>query len=329
MRPFLIDTTLRDGEQAPGVAFTVEEKFETARLLHLLGVDEVEAGTPAIGSEEQEAIRRIASGGFRFRTSSWCRAIEKDIAQAATLGTTSINISLPVSDIQLASLEKSKSWVMHQLNTCIRQAKGLFAYVTMGAQDATRSDLSFLVEYIDAAFTAGADRLRIADTVGMAAPLDVANLFRLLKGHFPSGEFEFHAHNDLGMATANTITALQSGAACVSATINGIGERAGNAALEEIIAWMHHTGVSSGINTSVIAKLCRYVSHISQVTPADQKPVTGNNAFRHESGIHTFALRKNPSTYQALNPLDFGCKPMTFCVGKHSAKKIRPEIIAM
>lgn len=326
MRPFLIDTTLRDGEQAPGVAFSVGEKFETARLLDLLGVDEVEAGTPAIGAEEQEAIRRIASGGFRFRTSSWCRALEKDIAVAATLGTTSVNISLPVSDIQMATLGKSKVWVMHQLNSCIRQAKGLFAFVTMGAQDATRADSGFLDEYIAAAFAAGADRVRIADTVGMVTPMEVALLFNTLKGRFPSGEFEFHAHNDLGMATANSITALQSGAACVSATINGIGERAGNAALEEIVAWLQHTGNASGRYTNIVGTLCRYISDISHITPADKKPVTGSNAFRHESGIHTFSLRKNPATYQALDPHDFGCSPMSFCTGKHSAKKIRSGI---
>ncbi len=320
IHPYIIDTTLRDGEQAPGVVYSRKDKWRIAEMLNELGIDEVEAGTPAIGHEEQVAIKDIASSGFRFKTSCWCRAKTEDILQAATLGTQSINISLPVSDIQIETLGKSRMWIRDHVKNIVSFATQYFPHVTMGAQDATRADAQFLNEFIFYAHESGAERIRISDTVGISDPIEIQQLFTGLKNTFPKVEFEFHGHNDLGMATANTVTALNSGAACVSATVNGIGERAGNASLEEIIAYLFSKKEIKQFNTKIIGKLCRYVTEKSGAIVPDNKGITGRNAFRHESGIHTSAMLVNVKSYQALNPKDFGVNSPVFSFGKHSGK---------
>lgn len=317
---YLIDTTLRDGEQSPGVAFSRREKMKIAELLHRLRVDEVEAGCPAIGYDEQMAIKSIANAGFSFRTSCWCRAKATDILQAAKLNTQSINISLPVSDVQIQTFSKSREWVLMEAKNMVSLAKQYFPHVTLGAQDATRADRAFLNEFVFYATDFGADRLRIADTTGIADPFGVIELFSSLTAAFPKAKFEFHGHNDLGMATANTIAALKSGAACVSATVNGIGERAGNAALEEIIAWLFVKAGEKKYNTKTINRLSQCVAALSGIPTAHNKSITGKNAYRHESGIHTAALLRNVESYQALDPADYGIEPYSITFGKHSGK---------
>ncbi len=318
--PYIIDTTLRDGEQAPGVVFSKHDKLKIAQLLHELGVDEVEAGTPAIGYNEQMAIKEIASAGFSFKTSCWSRAKKEDILQAAKLGTQSINISLPVSDIQIQTLGKSKDWVLSEAKKTIDFAKQYFQKVTIGAQDASRADTNFLYEFIFFANDAGANRVRIADTVGLLDPLEIFELFSCLQENFSGVEFEFHGHNDLGMATANAIAAIKAGVECVSATLNGIGERAGNSALEEIIAYLYYKKNNTRFNTRILCKTSHFVARLCDVELPDNKPITGENAFRHESGIHTSAILKNVRSYQILNPADFGAYTLKFSFGKHSGK---------
>jgi homocitrate synthase NifV len=317
----MIDTTLRDGEQAPGVAFSVDQKVEIARLLDQLGVDEVEAGTPVIGKEEQEAIGIIARAGFSFLTSCWCRARTDDILQAATLGTQSVNISLPVSDIQISSLGKSRDWVMKELKLVVRLAAGHFPRLTMGAQDASRADPDFLREFIFSAEEAGATRIRISDTVGMLDPFGTVDLISPLVNLFPGVEFEFHGHNDLGLATANALAALHAGAHAISATVNGIGERAGNSSLEEVIANLMYRCGESRFKSPVFGFLSSEVSRFSRTAIPVNKPVVGSNAFRHESGIHTTAIRKSPASYQLLDPEAFGAGSISYSQGKHSSHK--------
>lgn len=320
MSPYLIDTTLRDGEQAPGVTFTLKEKLQIASILNELGIDEVEAGTPAIGADEQESIKLIASAGFSFSTSCWCRTNYHDIDIASKLGTDAINLSLPVSDIQLNALGKTRSWVLSELQKLIPAVCQNFRHVTMGAQDATRANLSFLKEFIFLASDSGARRIRISDTVGISDPQDIMNLFAELSSEFPDINFEFHGHNDLGMATANSISALNAGAECLSATINGLGERAGNAALEEIVATLHYRKNVTRFNTKVINRLCEFVAKAANRTIPSDKPLIGKSVFTHESGIHTSLLIKNRETYQFIDSKDFGNNTMNFLIGKHSGK---------
>lgn len=318
--PYIIDTTLRDGEQSPGVVYSSAEKLRIAEMLDELGVDEVEAGTPAIGYNEQKAISDIAHAGFRFKTSCWCRAKTEDILQAAKLGTQSVNISLPVSDIQIGTLGKTRTWVLQEAGKVVTLARRHFPFVTLGAQDATRADSNFLKEFIFYAHDSGADRVRIADTVGCSDPFEIFSLITELKNDFPDVEFEFHGHNDLGMATANAVAAIRAGVGCVSATVNGLGERAGNSALEEIIAYISFKLNESRFKTRVIHTLSSYVACISGTGIPANKAVSGENAFRHESGIHTSAILKNIKSYQVLNPDDFGMGAPVISFGKHSGK---------
>ncbi|QQS50875.1 MAG: pyruvate carboxyltransferase [Bacteroidota bacterium] len=321
MDAYLIDSTLRDGEQAPGVVFNIIEKLKVASLLDQLGVHELEAGSPAIGKEEQKAIAAVASAGFSFKTSCWCRANLPELKVASRLGTDAVNISLPVSDIQIAAIGKNRDWVIAELKRVLNFAMQHFNFVTIGAQDASRAEFIFLEEYIHQAVNWGAHRLRITDTVGILDPLATRALFERLVGQFCQTEFEFHGHNDFGMATANAITALQSGARCVSATVNGLGERAGNSVLEEIVAYLSTVKGQQGFNTRMVQNLSRYVAQISRRRNSESKPITGEKTFWHESGIHTAAMAENPGAYQAINPLEYGAGCTRFVFGKHSGKK--------
>ena len=319
--PYLIDTTLRDGEQAPGVVFHLKDKIRIAEMLDRANIPEAEIGTPAMGRKEIEDIRTITGAGFRFKTIAWSRAVIEDVGEAAKSGTDGINISFPVSEIHQEVLGKDKRWVMDTLRNLARLASGEFDYFTIGAQDASRSDYVFLTEFVGQALSLGASRVRIADTVGVLNPVSTANLFKSLKKDFPDGIFEFHGHNDLGMATANTLVALTSGAREASLTVNGLGERAGNAALEEVVMGLELSfDIKHTINTSVFSELSQFVSQVSGVPIPDNKPVTGSKVLSHESGIHTSSILKNRDTYQIIKASKIGIEEKEFIFGKHSGK---------
>ena len=315
----IIDTTLRDGAQTPGIAFSREQKIAVARLLDKAGVDELEAGTPVMGKAEQEDLLALMDLGLACRITGWCRARREDLHQARACGLTSIHFGVPVSDIQLGAMGKSRAWVMEQIGGLIATAAEQFDQVSVGAQDATRCDPEFLVAAAEAAAGAGACRFRLADTVGVAHPLEVAGLVKALCAAVAGIDIEFHAHNDLGMATANAVTAATAGAGALSVTVNGLGERAGNAALEEVAAalWRCHAG-HCGIRLEQMTALCRTVASLCHRPLPPAKPVVGEGVFLHESGIHCDGVLKNPATFEPFPPARVGQSPSRLAAGTHS-----------
>ena len=320
MKKYLVDTTLRDGEQAPGVMFSSKDKMEIARMLDRLGIDEVEVGTPAMGRHEQEDIYAIANAGFSFKTTAWCRALKSDIDAAALCDTDAVSISFPVSGIQLEALGKTTSWIEEQMPLLVAYARTKFPLVYVGFQDATRCDIPMLKHLIAFASNVGVDRIRLADTVGIMNPMSTASLFKVLYHDFPTVDFEFHPHNDLGMGTANAFMALANGATGVSATVNGLGERAGNAALEELIMAMRLDTKASPYNTYILKDLSQYVERASNQKLALSKPIVGAHSFTHETGIHVRSLLKNKMTYQAFDESLVGHRSHRIVIGKHSGR---------
>jgi homocitrate synthase NifV len=320
MSVWYIDSTLRDGEQAPGVSFTADEKIRLAALLDEINIDEAEIGTPAMGKNEILVMKEIATSGFSFRTTSWCRSLENDIQAAILAGTDALNISFPVSDYHLKALNKSENWIYRSIPRLLSMANDYFSYVAIGLQDASRADYSLLKNVISLALDFDANRIRIADTVGCLNPFSTRNLFTDLLHDFPDANFEFHGHNDLGMATANTIAAYLSGAKSLSTTINGLGERAGNASLDEVVmALKYSTNVRPSINTKKLQEISEFVARISARPIPVSKPVTGAKVFQHESGIHASALIKDSRTYQLFDNCDSGhAEGPEIVFGKHS-----------
>jgi homocitrate synthase NifV len=317
-KPWIIDTTLRDGEQAPGVVFNPHEKKRIAILLAETGVDEIEVGYPAISSAEREVIREIASLNLPVRLTAWSRANMSDIELAASCGTGALHISFPASQLYLELMNKEYGWVQEQLNLLVSKGRELFDFVSVGGQDATRSDTGFLKRFMLDAEEAGAERLRIADTVGISTPGSVTALARALRESSVL-PLEFHAHNDLGMATANAFTALEAGFDAVSVSVTGLGERAGNAALEELAMALELCGgFDSSLDTTKLSVLCDVVASASGRVIQEQKPVVGRSAFQHESGIHCAALLQHPLSYQPFLPAQVGKKGFEMVIGKHS-----------
>jgi homocitrate synthase NifV len=320
-KPYFIDTTLRDGEQAPGVVFSLPEKIRIAAMLDQAGVPELEIGTPAMGKTEVQDIRTLCSMGFHFKTLAWCRAAEYDIKLSAEAGTNGVHLSFPVSERLMLAMGKDRKWVMQQLPLLLQRALSLFEYVTVGAQDASRADPGFLKEFACAAFFLGASRIRLADTVGLLNPFSTSAMVSAIRAISSDFSIEFHGHNDLGMATANTLAAWQAGADCLSTTVNGLGERAGNAPMEEVaLALEYSAGTPCGLQTDRFTDISRYVAEVSNRPNSVSKPITGDLVLTHESGIHTGCLLKDRSTYQLLSAASIGQEEQPFLIGKHSGK---------
>ncbi|WP_139993839.1 2-isopropylmalate synthase [Paenibacillus paridis] len=329
---YVFDTTLRDGEQSPGVNLNTKEKVEIALQLERLGVDRMEAGFPAASPGDLAAVNAVARAVKNSTVIGLSRSREQDIdaVREALIGAQDpcIHVFLATSPIHRKhKLRMEKEQVLETAERSIRYAKKYFDKVEFSAEDAGRTELDFLCQVVEMAIKAGATVVNIPDTVGYLNPLEFGNIFKTLKENVPNIEkiqLSAHCHNDLGMATANSLAAILNGADQIEGTINGIGERAGNTAIEEIAMALatrpDYFGAQTTLNLKEIAKTSRLVSKLTGMVVPGNKAIVGANAFAHESGIHQDGMLKEKTTYEIISPDTIGLKESKLVLGKHSGR---------
>ncbi|MFZ0638591.1 MAG: 2-isopropylmalate synthase [Candidatus Acidiferrales bacterium] len=326
------DTTLRDGEQSPGFSMTREEKLALASKLEALGVDVIEAGFPVASAGELEAVRAVAAAIRSTRVAALARARREDVEAAlAALEPAAmprLHVFLATSDLHLqAKLRMTRREALEAISRWVRHGKEHCAEVEFSAEDASRSDIRFLLEAMETAAEAGATILNLPDTVGFSTPEEYGTMFHRVRSHLGRSEeivLSAHCHNDLGLAVANSLAAVRAGARQVECTINGIGERAGNASLEELAVALavrqSFFGVRTNIRLEEIYSASRALCDVTGISVPPNKAVVGANAFAHEAGIHQDGILKNPLTYEIIRPEAVGVPARRLVVGKHSGR---------
>jgi len=311
-----LDTTLRDGEQTPGVSLNPDQKLEIATKLAAVGVDVIEAGSAAASEGEREAIRLIANAGLPAEICTYVRALHGDIDYAADSGADSVHLVVPVSDLHIAKkMQKTRDQVAAMAYDAVEYARSRGLIVELSGEDASRADQQFLLEIFSEGVQRGADRLCFCDTVGLLTPEKVAEVIPPLAKIAP---LSIHCHDDLGFALTNTMAALRNGASCAHVTVNGLGERAGNTPLEEVVMALEVLyGYRTRIRKEEIYQLSSLVARHTGVPLAVNKAIVGEMAFTHESGIHAHGVIKEPSTYESMKPEMVGRK-RRIVLGKHS-----------
>ena len=317
---YVVDTTLRDGEQTAGVVFANEEKLAIATMLSDLGVDQLEVGIPTMGGDEKNAIKSIVKRNLKSSIMAWNRAVISDIQESIDCGVDAVAISISVSDIHIKNkLKTSREWVLENMVKSVEYAKKNGLYVSVNGEDASRADREFLIKFMKAAKEVGADRFRYCDTVGVMGPFQIEEEIKCLHDNTKL-DIEMHTHNDFGMATANAIAGLRGGANYVGVTVNGLGERAGNAALEEVVMALKFVyDCDVDMDTTMFREISEYVSKASGRVLPIWKAIVGTNMFAHESGIHADGAIKNPKNYEAFDPSVVGLERQ-IVIGKHSGK---------
>ena len=314
------DTTLRDGEQTAGIVFSNIEKYRIAQLLDDAGVQQIEAGIPTMGADEKKAVKHIARMKLNASVLGWNRANIEDINTSIDCGVDSVAISMSSSDIHIEhKLRKSREWVLEQVAESVEHAKSHGMYISCNAEDASRADMDFLIQFAQTAKEAGAGRLRYCDTIGREDPF---RCFARVKKIIETVgiEVEMHTHNDFGMATANCLAGVRAGARFLSTTVMGIGERSGNTPLEEIVmSCKHLLNMSTGIDPLKLKPLAEFVSVAAGREIYISKPFLGANCFAHEAGIHADGIIKDAKNYEPYEPEEVGLE-RKIVIGKHSGR---------
>lgn len=312
------DTTLRDGEQAPYVAFNTKEKLEIATLLYEAGAHELEVGIPAMGKKEQEDLKEILALNLPIQIMSWNRATLSDLEASLKCGLKAVDLSIPVSDILIdVKFNGDKTKLLNQLETTILTAKKEGLFVCIGGEDSSRANSAFLKEVMELGKSLGANRFRYCDTVGILTPYKTYENIKTLVD-FNLLDIEMHTHNDFGMGTANAIAGFEAGAKSANTTVIGLGERAGNASFEQVLMTINRLlGQNGHINIKALKTLIKKVSLASNRRLDSSLPIIGKNIFSHESGIHVNGMMKSKSSYEPFTPNEVGLK-RAFPIGKHS-----------